>query len=75
MTNEIFYKVSFVVTGGEHPGAIITVDHRPEVGDEVQFNGSLFTVTEVMELMPTVGNFGFLHVTCEFLKEADGTET
>lgn len=74
MTSEIFYKVSFVVAGGEHPGAIITVDHRPEIGDDVQFNGSVFTVIEVMDLMPTVGNFGFLHVTCKFLRttETDG---
>lgn len=71
MTNEIFYKVSFVVAGGEHPGAIMTVDQRPEIGDEVSFNGSVFKVTEVMELMPTVGNFGFLHATCEFLRETD----
>lgn len=67
MTNEIFYKVSFVVANSKHPGAIMTVDRYPEVGDEVTFNGSVFKVTEVMELMPTVGNFGFLHVTCEYL--------
>ena len=71
MTYEIFYKISFVVTGGEHPGAIMTVDHKPEVGDEVSFNGSTFMVTEVMELMPTVGNFGFLHVTCEFVRNEE----
>lgn len=65
MNEEIFYKVSFVVMGGEHPGAIITVENRPEVGDEVTFNGSVFVVTEVMELMPPVGNFGFLHATCQ----------
>lgn len=71
MSNEIFYKVSFVVANSEHPGAIMTVDHRPEVGDEVAFNGSVFKVTEVMELMPTVGNFGFLHVTCEYLFDSE----
>jgi len=71
MTNEIFYKVSFVVAGGEYPGAIMTVDTKPEIGDEVHFNESTFKVIEVMELMPTVGNFGFLHVTCEFLHPAE----
>jgi len=74
MTNEIFYKVSFVVAGGEYPGAIITVDHKPKVGEEVQFNSSIFTITEVMELMPTVGNFGFLHVTCEFAHDVETKE-
>jgi hypothetical protein len=67
MSNEIFYKVSFVVANSDHPGAIMTVDQYPEIGDEVAFNGSVFKITEVMELMPTVGNFGFLHVTCEYL--------
>lgn len=74
MTDEIFYKVSFVVLGGKHPGAIITVEKKPEVGDEVTFNGSVFTVTEVMELMPPVGNFGFLHATCQHLRPARGSE-
>lgn len=74
MTNEIFYKVSYVVAGGKHPGAIMTVDHRPSVGDEVQFNGTIFAITEVMELMPTVGNFGFLHVTCEFIRDERAAE-
>lgn len=67
MSNEIFYKVSFVVANSDHPGAIMTVDQYPEIGDEVVFNGAVFKVTEVMELMPTVGNFGFLHVTCDYL--------
>ena len=71
MMNEIFYKVSFVVSGSSaHPGAIMTVEKRPEIGEEVKFNGSVFEVTEVMELMPPVGNFGFLHVTCEYRRES-----
>ncbi|MCA9875881.1 MAG: hypothetical protein KC441_19550 [Anaerolineales bacterium] len=78
MTDEIFYKVSFVVMGGEHPGAIMTVEKKPEIGDEITFNGSVFRVTEVMELMPPVGNFGFLHATCEHLRPTrieEGDET
>ncbi|MBK8984890.1 MAG: hypothetical protein IPM39_02235 [Chloroflexi bacterium] len=70
MTDEIFYKVSFVVVGGKHPGAIITVEKKPEIGDEIAFNGSVFAVIEVMELMPPVGSFGFLHVTCEHRRSA-----
>jgi hypothetical protein len=70
MSNEIYYKVSFVVANSEHPGAIMTVDQYPKIGEEVSFNGSVFMVTEVMELMPTVGNFGFLHVTCEYLYDS-----
>ena len=71
MNDEMFFKVSFVVIGGKHPGAIITVEKRPEIGDEIAFNGSVYTVTEVMELMPPVGNFGFLHATCEHLHLSD----
>ena len=71
MSNEIYYKVSFVVANSEHPGAIMTVDQYPEIGEEVSFNGSVFKVTEVMELLPTVGNFGFLHVTCEYLYDSE----
>jgi hypothetical protein len=69
MTDEIFYKISFVVVGGRYPGAIVTVDQRPEIGQEVRFNGNVFTVTEVMELMPPVGNFGFLHATCKYIRD------
>ena len=69
MNGKIFYKVSFVVIGGRHPGAIVTVENQPRIGDEITFNGSVFTITEVMELMPPVGNFGFLHATCEYARE------
>ncbi|HID52793.1 MAG TPA: hypothetical protein EYP41_12255 [Anaerolineae bacterium] len=71
MSDEIFYKVSFVVEGGEHPGAIINLDERPQVGDEVTFDGRTFAVLEVMELMPTIGNFGFLHVTCRYVRDEE----
>ncbi|RMH00217.1 MAG: hypothetical protein D6706_04380 [Chloroflexi bacterium] len=74
MSEELFYKVSFVVQGGKHPGAIITVEKRPQVGDEVIFNGSVFRVIEVMELMPPVGNFMFLHATCEYVREVTDEE-
>jgi hypothetical protein len=62
---EVFYQVSFVVVGGSpHPGAIMSMDTRPEVGEIVRFGGDDFEVLEVQELTPVTGNFGFLHVTC-----------
>ncbi len=67
----ILYKVSYVVKDGKHPGAIVNVNHKLEVGEEVTFNGFVFEVTEVMELMPPVGDFGFLHATCVFVREAE----
>ncbi len=69
MNEEVFYKVSYVVTGSEHPGAIINMDAEPEIGEEVVFDGRVFEILEVMELMPPVGNFGFLHATCRYLHD------
>ena len=72
MTNEkdTYYKVSYVVQGGEHPGAIINMDKQPQVGDELTFDGRVFEIVEVIELMPPVGNFGFVHATCRYLRDA-----
>jgi hypothetical protein len=74
MNEDVFYKVSYVVAGGEHPGAIINMDARPNVGEEVMFDGRIFEILEVMELMPPVGNFGFLHATCRYVSDANGSE-
>lgn len=70
MESDVLYKVSYVVEGGEHPGAIINVDNKPEPGEQFSFDGRIFEVIEVLELMPPVGNFGFLHATCRFIKDA-----
>ncbi len=61
----MIYKISYVVRGGSHPGAILDSDRLPQVGDEVTFGGVRFRIIEVMELMPARGGFGFLHATCE----------
>jgi hypothetical protein len=70
MDDEVFYQVSFVVVGSHHPGAIVSVDKRPEVGETVSFGGQRFEVLEVQELTPVTGNFGFLHVTCRLVESA-----
>ncbi len=57
------YKVSYVVTGKDHPGAIINLDQRPEVGERVRLGEQEFEVVEVLELMPARGDFHFLHAT------------
>ncbi|MFQ5398548.1 MAG: hypothetical protein ACE5E7_03020 [Anaerolineae bacterium] len=66
----VYYKVSYVVEGGMHPGAIMNVDERPQVGDEVIFGEHVFEIIEVLELMPPSGHFGFLHATCRFVRDA-----
>ena len=57
------YKVSYVVIGGEHPGAIVNEFQRPKVGDRVQIGKFTFEVVEIFEVMPPRGDFAFLHAT------------
>jgi len=70
MENEFLYKVSYVVIGGKHPGAIVNVEKKPEAGEEFTFDGRVFEIIEVVELMPATGSFGFLHATCKYLRDA-----
>ena len=58
------YKVSVVITKGDHPGAIVNLDKAPEVGKTIKLGNDEFEIIEVMELMPARGDFHFLHVTC-----------
>jgi hypothetical protein len=60
----MIYKVSYVVRGKAHPGAILDASRMPQAGDKVSFGGVEFLVEEVIELMPPRGGFGFLHATC-----------
>ena len=69
--DEVFYTVSYLVQGGEHPGAIITEDAVPEVGNEVTFNGKVFEIIEVVEVVPPTSGFGFLHATCQYVREEE----
>ena len=59
------YKVSYVVRGGSHPGAIINEEQRPQVGQRVKLGAQEFEVIEVVDLMPARGDFSFLHVTLQ----------
>jgi hypothetical protein len=67
----MIYKVSYVVVGGEHPGAIANVDKPPQVGDRVKLGNYDFEIIEILELMPPRGEFSFLHATCKMV-EAGG---
>lgn len=59
------YKVSYVVRGGGHPGAIVNEEQKPEIGQTVKLGAKQFRVLEVVDLMPARGEFNFLHVTVE----------
>jgi hypothetical protein len=57
------YKISYVVTGEDHPGAILNSDHAPRIGDKIHLGKRDFEVVEVMDLIPARGDFHFLHAT------------
>ncbi len=57
------YKVSYVVAGEEHPGAILNADQPPTVGGQVRLGDRDFVVVEVVDLLPARGDFRFLHAT------------
>ena len=60
----MIYKVSFVIQGGRHPGAIQNMEKRPEKGDQVKLGDKLYEIVEVLEIIPSRGEFGYLHATC-----------
>jgi len=64
----VIYKVSYVVTGASHPGAILN-DGRPRVGERIRLDGEPFEVVEVIDLMPPRGEFAYVHATCEPVEE------
>lgn len=61
------YKVSFVVAGSDHPGAIMNMSRPPEVGEQVKLGDKLFKVVEVLNLLPPRGEFHYIHATCRSL--------
>jgi len=58
----MIYKVSYVVAGSRHPGAIVNRDTPPRLGEVVELGGEQFEVTEVADLIPPQGDFAYLHV-------------
>ena len=60
-------KLSIVVPGSEHAGAIIDVPAIPTVGDQLTLGEAVVEVLEVMELLPPRGDFHFVHATCRLV--------
>lgn len=65
------YKVSYVVSGSEHPGAILNQDHLPQLGERVQIGTEWVEVLEALELAPPRGAFYYYHVTCRLLSSGE----
>lgn len=59
----MIYKVSYVVTGGDFPGAIVNQDTPPQLGEVVELGKDEFEIIEVTDLIPPQGDFAYLHVT------------
>lgn len=59
----MIYKVSYVVLGGQHPGAIVSQEKPPQVGEVISLGEDRFEVIEVVDLIPPRGGFAYLHVT------------
>lgn len=59
------YKVSYVVIGSDHPGAIISSKVAPKRGDIVELGNDSFVIIEILELMPPRGEFHYYHATCQ----------
>jgi hypothetical protein len=58
------YKVSLVIPGVEHSGAIVNLRERPQVGQHLRVGDLEVEVLEVMDLIPPRGDFYFVHATC-----------
>ncbi|MGH2521388.1 MAG: hypothetical protein ACRDH2_02690 [Anaerolineales bacterium] len=65
------YKVSIVIPGSDHGGAIINLEAMPQVGDHLKVGDMEVEILEVMDLMPARGDFHFMHATCKVV-EAGG---
>lgn len=60
----IIYKISYVITGIQHPGAILNAHERPQPGDQVKIGSDLFEVVETFDLAPPQGNFYHVQANC-----------
>ncbi|HIP96031.1 MAG: hypothetical protein J7M16_05635 [Anaerolineae bacterium] len=70
----MIYNVSYVVLGGDHPGQMQSQENCPRVGERMQLGDLLVEIVEVRELMPPMGDFAYLHVTCRPVQAEQETQ-
>ena len=68
----MIYKVSYVVLGGKHPGAIRNERERPLIGGRIRLGRKPFEIVEVSDLLPPRDDIQYLHVT---LRDVTGHST
>lgn len=56
------YKVSYVVQGGNLPGAIRHETELPKIGMRVKVGSQIWRIIEVYEMMPPRDGVQFIHV-------------
>jgi len=61
-------RLSIVVPGSDHSGAILDLSSVPVVGDRIVLGEATVEVLEVMELIPPRGEFHFVHATCRLVE-------
>ena len=66
----MIYKISYVITGQPGSGLIRNEDHLPRPGEIVALGDERFKITEIIELIPARGDWGYYHATCEPLVPA-----
>jgi hypothetical protein len=64
----MIYKVSYVVLGGHHSGAIMNQAHPPKVGDRIEIGRETFEILEAREMMAGRNEFEFWHATVRPVK-------
>jgi len=65
----VVYKISIVIPGAEHGGAIINTSEMPKIGDHLKVGENEVEVVEIMDLMPPRGDFHFMHATCKLVNK------
>jgi hypothetical protein len=65
----IVCKLSIVVPGAPHSGAIFNTTVLPQVGDHLPVGDNMVEVLEIKELLPSSGSFHFVHATCRIVKD------
>ena len=60
----MIYKISYVIAGQPGSGLIRNEDHLPRPEEVIRLGDTEYSITEVIELIPARGDWGYYHATC-----------